>query len=230
MLRHGLGSLVNRFDLRRLRLDGHRSSPSAGHSGPAHLRRALEELGPTFIKLGQVLSTRPDLVPPRYEAELSLLQDSGPIAATRDIVVAIEAAFGRPISAMFDRFDDVAIAAASIGQVHAATLRNGSDVVVKVCRPGVVEQVMVDLELLNRLAATAARRSSLAHRYDPVGLAHEFGATLLGELDYLARGSQCRAGRGWLRGQRTRPDPGRILGLHLQRGDHRGTDPGYQGR
>ena len=155
MLRHGRGSLVNLFDLRRLRLGRHGSPPSAGHSGPAHLRRALEELGPTFIKLGQVLSTRPDLVPPRYEAELSLLQDSGPIVATRDIVAAIEAAFGRPISAMFDRFDDVAIAAASIGQVHAATLRDGSDVVVKVCRPGVVEQVMVDLELLNRLAATA---------------------------------------------------------------------------
>ncbi len=185
---HGLGSLADLLDLRRLLPAGHEPSASTSSPGPVHLRRALEDLGPTFMKLGQVLSTRPDLVAPRYESELSLLQDSAPRVSTREIVLAIETAFGRPATALFDRFDDVPLAAASIGQVHAATLPDGSDVVVKVRRPRVVEQVMIDLELLNRLAAAAARRSSIAQRYDPVGLAHEFGTTLLAELDYQREG------------------------------------------
>jgi ubiquinone biosynthesis protein len=188
LVSHGFGSLVDLLDLRHLLPAPHEPSAATRNPGPVHLRRALEDLGPTFMKLGQLLSTRPDLVAPRYESELSLLQDSAPMVPTREIVVAIETAFGRPMASLFDRFDDAPLAAASIGQVHAATLPGGSDVVVKVRRPGVVEQVMIDLELMNRLAAAAARRSSIAHRYDPAGLAREFGATLLVELDYQREG------------------------------------------
>ena len=159
-----------------------------GHAGPEHLRRALEELGPTFIKLGQVLSTRPDLVPPEYEAALAELQDSAPTVPAADIVAAVESALGRPLRETFRDFGTVPIAAASIGQVHPATLPDGADVVVKVRRPGVVAQVAVDLELLDRLAAVAGGRSSIARHYDPVGLAREFGATLLAELDYPREG------------------------------------------
>jgi ubiquinone biosynthesis protein len=140
------------------------------------------------MKLGQVLSTRPDLIPPDYEAALVLLQDSAPTVPTTDIVGAVESAFGRPLRQMFGVFEPVPIAAASIGQVHAATLPDGTEVVVKVRRPQVVEQVAVDLALLDRLAEVAGRRSAIARRYDPVGLAREFGATLLAELDYPREG------------------------------------------
>jgi ubiquinone biosynthesis protein len=184
---HGFGSLLDRLDLRSL-LSGRRARHRRVDPGPEHLRRTFEELGPTFVKLGQVLSTRPDLVPPRYESALTVLQDSAPTVPTVEIVKAVEEALGRPLRELFTDFGTVPIAAASIGQVHAATLLDGTDVVVKVRRPGVVEQVSVDLELLDRLAAVTGRRSAIARRYDPVGLAREFGATLRAELDYVQEG------------------------------------------
>jgi ubiquinone biosynthesis protein len=187
-VRHGLDSLLELFDLRVLLPGIHHAPPGTARTGAVQLRLAFEELGPTFMKLGQVLSTRPDLVPPDYEAELARLQDAAPTVPSGDIVVAVEASLGRPLHEAFARFDLVPLAAASIGQVHAATLPDGSDVVVKIRRPRVLEQVNIDLDLLNRLAAVAARRSAFAERYDPVGLAHEFGATLLSELDYMHEG------------------------------------------
>jgi ubiquinone biosynthesis protein len=188
LLRHGLGGIADLVDPRRLVGNLREPDRPRGHSGPDHLRRAFEELGPTFIKLGQVLSTRPDLVPPEYESALAVLQDAAPAVPTADIVRAVEAALGRPIGQTFRAFESVAIAAASIGQVHAATLLDGTEVVVKVRRPGVVERVAGDLELLDRFANVAARRSSIARRYDPVGLATEFGTTLQAELDYPREG------------------------------------------
>jgi ubiquinone biosynthesis protein len=188
LARHGLDSLFDHLDLSLLLPGIHHPPPGTPRAGPAQLRRALEELGPTFMKLGQVLSTRPDLMPPDYEAELARLQDSAPNVPVRDIVAAVETALGRPVREAFADFAPVPLAAASIGQVHAATLLDGTDVVVKVRRPGVMEQVNIDLDLLDRLASVAARRSVLAGRYDPVGLAREFGTTLLGELDYVHEG------------------------------------------
>ncbi len=192
LLRHSLGSLLDVFELKALLPESKRAEAAATHGGPVHLRRALEELGPTFTKLGQVLSTRPDLVAPEYEIELAKLQDSAPTVPFTDVAAAIESALHRPLAELFERFDAVPIAAASIGQVHAATLPDGSDVVVKVRRPRVLDQVNVDLSLLNRLAAVAARRSAFAARYDPVGLAREFGATLIAELDYVREGATPR--------------------------------------
>ncbi len=188
LLRHGLGSLLDVLDLRGLVHGTRHASPRTSEPGPVHLRRALEELGPTFMKLGQVLSTRPDLVSPEYEVELARLQDAAPTVPAEQIVTAVETALGRPLREAFAWFDPVPIAAASIGQVHAATLPDGSDVIVKVRRPGVIDQVNIDLGLIDRLAGLAARRSAVAARYDPVGLAHEFGRTLLGELDYMREG------------------------------------------
>jgi ubiquinone biosynthesis protein len=187
-MRHGLGSIADLVDLRRLVPHARNSARLHTRAGAVHLRRALEDLGPTFVKLGQVLSTRPDLVPPEYESELARLQDAAPPLPTPDIVAAIESALGRRLEQVFARFEPVPLAAASIGQVHAATLPDGRDVVVKVRRPGVVDQVGVDLQLLYRLARAAARRSAVARRYDVVGLADEFGATLQQELDYLREG------------------------------------------
>jgi ubiquinone biosynthesis protein len=188
LLRQGLGWMVDLLELRGLVPGARESHADVGHPGPQHLRRALEELGPTFMKLGQVLSTRPDLVPPEYESALAVLQDAAPTVPTADIVGAVQSALGQPLRQTFSVFEPVPIAAASIGQVHAATLPDGTEVVVKVRRPGVVEQVAVDLELIGRLAEVASRRPSIARRYDPVGLSKEFAATLLAELDYLREG------------------------------------------
>jgi ubiquinone biosynthesis protein len=159
---------------------------------PRHLRRALEELGPTFMKLGQVLSTRPDLVPPAFDAELARLQDSAPPVPTEDVVRAIEGALGRALDEAYAWFDPAPLAAASIGQVHAARLPDGTDVVVKVRRPNVVDSIEVDLDLIEKVAAIAGRRAFL-DRYDPVGLAHEFRVTMGGELDYVQEGRNADA-------------------------------------
>jgi ubiquinone biosynthesis protein len=179
-----VGVVLDQFDLRVLLPRIHRAPTRA----PLRLRRALEELGPTFIKLGQVLSTRPDLVPPAYETELARLQDRAPAVAPDEIVDAVETSLGRPLPKLFERFERVPLACASIGQVHAATLSDGSDVIVKVRRPGVVTRVEIDLDLLERVAHLVARHSTVAARYDPVGLTHEFRTTLLGELDYVREG------------------------------------------
>lgn len=155
---------------------------------PLHLRRALEELGTTFIKLGQILSTRADLLPPEYLAELTRLQDSAPPVAFADIQHALITELGHPIEQIFATFDPVPLAAASIGQAHAATLWNGTEVVVKVRRPGVVEQVNEDLKILEELAATASRHWQFADQYDLCGLVQQFSQTLQAELDYIREG------------------------------------------
>lgn len=152
---------------------------------PLHLRLALEELGTTFIKLGQILSTRADLLPPEYLLELTKLQDSAPPVAFEAIEEALITELGQQIEDVFAHFDPVPLAAASIGQAHAATLWNGTEVVVKVRRPGVVEQVNEDLEILRELAATASRHWDFADQYDLPGLVEEFSQTLRRELDYI---------------------------------------------
>jgi ubiquinone biosynthesis protein len=156
-------------------------------SGPRRLRRTLEALGPTFMKLGQILSTRPDLVSPAYEAELSKLQDAAPPVPWPDVERSVTRAIGGPSGARFAEFSREPLAVASIGQVHAARLEDGTEVVVKVRRPGIVAGIAVDLGLMRRAAGFAARVPA-ARRFDPVGLAAEFGSTITAELDYLREG------------------------------------------
>ncbi len=161
------------------------NSQLAANSRPLHLRLALEELGTTFIKLGQILSTRADLLPPEYLAELSKLQDSAAPVAFEEIQEVLVTELGQPIDQIFAQFDPVPLAAASIGQAHVASLADGTEVVVKVRRPGIVEQVNEDLEILKELAATASRHWSFAEHYDLTGLVEEFSQTLRRELDYI---------------------------------------------
>jgi ubiquinone biosynthesis protein len=155
---------------------------------PEHLRSALEELGTTFIKLGQILSTRADLLPPDYLAELSKLQDSTPVVPFDAVRETIVKELGRPIEEVFRQFDPKPLAAASIGQAHAATLRDGTEVVVKIRRPGVVEQVDEDLKILKELAAAVTGRLEFTDRYDIPGIVEEFSETLRAELDYIREG------------------------------------------
>ena len=155
---------------------------------PAHLRSALEELGTTFIKLGQILSTRADLLPPDYLAELSKLQDSAPAVPFEAIREAILKELGQPVEQVFLQFDPKPLAAASIGQAHAAKLKDGTEVVVKIRRPGVVEQVDEDLKILKELADALNGRLEFADRYDIPGIVEEFSETLRAELDYIREG------------------------------------------
>jgi ubiquinone biosynthesis protein len=158
---------------------------STSGSKPEHLRLALEQLGTTFVKLGQILSTRADLLPPEYLTELTKLQDCASPVPFEAIKQTLDAELGRPIEEMFAEFDPKPVAAASIGQAHQAKLLDGTEVIVKIRRPGVVEQVNEDLEILKELAAAASKRWQFAHRYDLTGLVEEFSQTLRAELDYI---------------------------------------------
>ncbi len=192
LLHHGMGYLVSSFGLTRfISLPAKIPLPGrANHhySKPEHVRMAFEELGATFIKLGQILSTRADLLPPEYVAELAKLQDRAPAVDGTLIKETIVRELGCPIDKIFASLDPVPIAAASIGQAHAATLHNGKKVIVKVRRPGIVKQVEEDLEIMQRLAAVASKRWELADSYDLPGLVQEFAQTLRAELDYIHEG------------------------------------------
>jgi ubiquinone biosynthesis protein len=155
---------------------------------PSDVRLALEELGPTFMKLGQVLSTRADLLPPEFQAELALLQDRAPVVPTEIVLETIQAELGQPVETCFATFDPKPLATGSIGQAHLATLADGTEVVVKVRRPGAVEQIDEDLKLLHRLAAIASGRLGSSDGWDLVGVVREFDASLRAEVDYLHEG------------------------------------------
>jgi ubiquinone biosynthesis protein len=158
---------------------------SAGESRGERLRLSLEELGPIFVKFGQALSTRRDLLPVEIADQLALLQDRVPPFPSTVAVRAVEAAFGRPLAEIFATFDASPLAAASIAQVHAATLPNGQEVVVKILRPGMREMIERDLEVLETLAALADRYWEESRRVRPREVVAEYRKTILDELDLL---------------------------------------------
>lgn len=168
--------------VRRL-LTSHSGEVLTDQPFPVRMRMALTDLGTTFIKLGQVLGTRPDLVGPEVAHELSRLQ-SGTPADPPDVVAAtVEKELSRPIAECFLEFDREAMASASIGQVHRAKLPNGRPVVVKVQHPGIEGTIRRDLNILSSLAALAERQQEL-RRYQPVAVVREFRETLMRELDF----------------------------------------------
>lgn len=196
--RHGLWWLVQQFGLDRVPVLGRlgfRGGRENGVSQAQHLRLALEELGPTFIKLGQILSMRDDLLPPDYIRELSMLREHVPPVDADAIIAVIEQELAAPIEELYETFDRVPLASASIGQVHGATLRGGRQVVVKIQKPGVPERINEDLQVFHQLASFAQRHSPLAEQYDLVDLADEFSWTLSNELDYLREGRNADAFR-----------------------------------
>jgi len=158
---------------------------SAGDSRGARLRLALEELGPIFIKFGQALSTRRDLIPVDIADELAKLQDRVPPFSSELAVTTIEAALGAKISEVFSNFETQAMAAASIAQVHGATLRTGEDVVIKILRPGMREVIDLDLAVMDLLARLANDYWPEAHRLRPIEIVDEYRKTILDELDLM---------------------------------------------
>ena len=152
------------------------------------IRHALERLGPAFIKAGQILATRRDLVPPDLAEELAKLQDDVPTLPWEDIKARIEAELGHPVEELFATFDAEPIAAASIGQVYRATLPDGTLVAVKVQRPGVTETMDIDLEILIDQAHRLAVHTQWGKDFDVASLAEEFASILRSELDYRHEG------------------------------------------
>lgn len=188
LARHGLTYLMRVLGLSRL-VSGHQGqlgrSPEETPAPAKGLRSALEELGPAFIKLGQLVSTRADLLPPEYRRELAKLQDDAPRIPAEVVRGVLRRELGDRADAAFAAFDPEPLAAASIGQAHGATLQDGTEVIVKVRRPGAAEAAEEDLVIFQRLAARAAGHSELASQFDVVGLADEFALTLRAQLDYL---------------------------------------------
>jgi ubiquinone biosynthesis protein len=192
LARHGLVALADQFGLERFLAKSWRRRARGEEvdeaTMPVRLRKTVEELGPTFIKLGQVLSGRHDILPPTYTVELARLLDSAPPVAGEQIVARIEAELGTPLAELFASFDPSPIASASIGQAHWATLPNGQKVVVKVQRPGIEEIIQADLDLLRRQARFLERRSDTLKSYRLSELVEELGLSLQNELDYTLEG------------------------------------------
>jgi ubiquinone biosynthesis protein len=187
LMKHGLDEIVWRTHLFRplawlgtILAFGRRRQPLG-----LRLRKALEELGPIFVKFGQALSVRPDLLPPDIAAELAKLQDQVPPFAGEQAAAALHAAFGRPVEQVFAEFERTPLAAASIAQVHAARLSDGTAVVVKVLRPNVAALIQRDVEVLYVIAAAAERYWPEARRLHPVEVVAEFERSLAVELDLM---------------------------------------------
>ena len=191
MIRHGFGYLVDRFGLRpfrslREKLFGPRplKEQLLILSEAERLRHALEELGPTFIKFGQILSPRHDLIPSEYIQELSKLQDRVIPYEYAEAKKVIEKEFGKNIEEVYQSFNPKQIAAASIGQVYRATLAGGEEVAVKVMRPGVEEIIETDLAILMSLARFAEKHIKESKFFNPVGFVDEFSRIIRHEIDY----------------------------------------------
>jgi len=153
------------------------------------VRMVMEELGPTFVKLGQILSTRPDLISVEFIQELSKLQDNVPPFPYTEVRQIIESELGRPLEDIFQHFEDTPLAAASIGQVHRAQLKDGEEVVVKVQRPGIRKIIEVDLEIMLHLASLMERHLEELQVHRPVRIVQEFARTLEKEIDYTIEAS-----------------------------------------
>jgi ubiquinone biosynthesis protein len=191
LVRHGLDDFVRATHLYRPFRFLFYLSPwtwfqrSAGVTRGERLRLALEELGPIFVKFGQAVSTRRDLIPADIADELAKLQDRVPPFDSAVAVATIERALGRPLAEVFDSFEETPLAAASIAQVHAARLKSGEDVVVKVLRPGMQELIERDLEVLEALARLADEYWTDARRLRPLEIVAEYRKTILDELDLM---------------------------------------------
>jgi len=193
LFKYGFDHLLEYLNLSHLvarskRLLRRDTAKIASFTPAERMRMALEELGPTFVKLGQLLSTRPDVIPVSYADEFTKLQDNVPSFAYEEIREQIRNELGGEIEQFYSSFDQESIAAASIAQVHRARLLSGEDVVVKVRRPGIVELIETDIDALMGLALIAERHLPGSDIYDPVGLVKEFARTIRREMDFPREG------------------------------------------
>ncbi|KUM32762.1 ABC1 kinase family protein [Arthrobacter sp. EPSL27] len=190
LTRHGLGFALGSLGLERLRPGGipGQGLPPRG-SLPVRVRLALEDLGAVYVKFGQIVSTRTDVLPPEFATELAKLQDATPPIPAAEVRAVIADELGTSADVLLDALDDAPLATGSIGQVHCGRIvpdgGHPVDVVVKVRRPGVVAQINEDLEIMAELARRAERASTRAAGIHLAALVDEFSQTLRAELDYL---------------------------------------------
>ena len=192
LFKYGRSDLLSRAGMEEI-LAEELPPSDPGAAAPDELAHDLERLGPTFVKLGQILSTRADLLPDSYLTALARLQDEVAPVPFVDIEKTLREELGVRLSHAFKKLDRTPLAAASLAQVHRAVLRDGRTVAVKVQRPGIRLQAADDLEVLESVASMAERVSATAARYEVGRLVREFRATLLRELDYRIEAENLRA-------------------------------------
>lgn len=188
LVKYGLDDIIKETHLLRpLRFIFYLSPTRRNKSAPVgeRIRLALEELGPIFVKFGQAISTRRDLLPRDIADELAKLQDAVPPFPAEQAIEIIDAAYGESVDAVFERFDREPLAAASIAQVHTAKLKTGHEVVVKILRPGVQEQIENDLAVLKLIAGLADRYWQHGKRLRPLEVVSEYQNTIFDELDLM---------------------------------------------
>ena len=185
LVKHGFGAVADRLSVRPVSRRGLGGSPSGGSPAPRRIRRVLEELGPSFIKLGQLMSARADIFPPEYIDEFKKLQDQVPPLAFAEIKALIEVELRQPLIALFADFPAESIAAASVAQVYAARLLDGTPVAVKVVRPGIARKIHEDIRLMYLLAARLEKNFELGRVLGAVNIVQEFERTIFNELDML---------------------------------------------
>jgi ubiquinone biosynthesis protein len=196
--RHGFGYLVEEMGLQRFFSLGMRTvtfqkSPSLAHlrriGAPERLRMMFEDLGPTFIKLGQVLACRPDMLPLEYSREFLKLTDSVSAFPSAEAKKVVEEDLKAPLNALFSSFDDIPVAAASIAQVHRATLLDGSEVMVKIQRPNIFRIIERDISIMRWLAQLIETQVPELRPYNVPGIVEEFARTIKRELDFFIEAS-----------------------------------------
>jgi len=196
-LKYGFGRIIDqihfqRFIPLRTRIKTFGQWPALkGPTVPERLRMAFSELGPTFIKLGQLLSARPDLITKPFADEFKKLQDEVPPFPARDAKKIIEEEIRRPIEKIFLGFDDLPLAAASIAQVHDATLLDGNKVIIKVQRPHIHEQIDSDVSILSTIANLLDRYVAESRFFNPRGIVEEFSRTIKKELNFAEEARNC---------------------------------------
>jgi ubiquinone biosynthesis protein len=189
--KHGFAPTMRRMPLlRRFAKD---DAAAAADPAPQRVCRLLEDLGPTFVKLGQILSTRTDLLPAEFTSELSRLQDQVPPFAFELVRRQVESGLGQPLEELFGSFAEQPLASASMAQVHTATLRDGQSVVVKVQRPGIAAEVRADASILVLLAQLLEMVVEEFSTYHVSDLAQEFEAGLTAELDFSLEAQNLQA-------------------------------------
>ncbi len=191
--KYGFGYIVDQIGLSSIRnltyrLKNKDKVNKLNISGPIRVRKILEELGPTYIKLGQLLSMRHDLVPLEYAVELEKLQDDTPSFEFEEIKLIISEELGHSIEELFDHFDIKPLACASIGQVHRAKIKNGDEVVVKVQRPGIKEVIESDLDIMYSIARLVDEHMPETRLYRPIEIVDELSRSILAEIDYTQEG------------------------------------------
>ena len=184
LVRHGFGEMLGQLPKQ---LAAKQEAGSAGRgAGPERALRVVEDLGPTFVKLGQILSTRPDILPPDYIEAFSKLQDAVPPFSGEEAEFIVAQELRQPVDELFQTFQREPVASASIAQVHRARLMDGQEVAVKVQRPGIEERIRSDIHILFRLAEALEGSLENVGLYPPTAILVEFERAVSSELDFLA--------------------------------------------